>query len=231
MIGLLFERASRAACLDELLLATGEGPENDALAGVVRGLGFPVFRGSEQDVLSRYAGAARERDADVVVRLTGDCPFMDPAVIDLVAGARERAGADYATNVKPPTWPDGLDVSVFTRDILEAAHAEARLPSEREHVVTWMWKHTPLEGGTRYRAVNVPCPEDFSALRWTLDEAADYGLLRAILAALGPGAATAGWRQVLDLVRTHPELSALNQDIQRDAGLAKSLAQDKEPAQ
>src|SRR5690606_21487233 len=123
--------------------------------------------GSEDDVLARYAGAAEAAAADVIVRLTGDCPFADPEVIDDLVAWRDREGLDYVTNVLPPTWPDGLDCSVFTRATLEAAAANAQLPSEREHVVPWMWVNSDVQGGGRLRAGNRAAPENLSSYRWT----------------------------------------------------------------
>lgn len=228
VLALLIERVRRTANIDEVVLATGDTPHNTALVEIVSSLGVSVFAGPEDDVLARYALAAREHRAEIVVRLTGDCPFADPDVIGAVIAARDAKDFDYCTNVLPPTWPDGLDVSVFTRDALETAHKEATLTSEREHVVPWMWKHSTLEGGTRLRAGNVPCPEDLSEARWTLDYAADYRMLRAVALELGPEAAvTAGWREIRDVLVRRPDIAALNSEAERDAGLAKSFEMDK----
>lgn len=228
VLALLIERVRRTPGIDEAVLATGDTPHNIALVEIVSSLGIPVVAGPEDDVLARFALAAREHRADIVVRLTGDCPFGDPAVIGTVIAERADKGFDYCTNVLPPTWPDGLDVSVFTRETLEMAHREATLPSEREHVVPWMWKHSILEGGARLRAGNVPCPEDLSADRWTLDDAADYRMLRALAAELGPDrVVTADWRDIRDILVRRPDIAAMNSEAVRDAGLAKSLEMDK----
>lgn len=232
MIVFMLRRAARAESVERVVLATGLGRENDALAAVAADAGFSVFRGPEEDVLARYAMAAVEFEAGTVVRLTGDCPLADPEIIDMVVRARIDAGADYATNVKPPTWPDGLDVSAFSREILDAAHAEAKLPSEREHVVTWMWKNTPLEGGERFSAVNVSASEDLSAQRWTVDEAGDYLFMRGLVDELGAESAMlAGCDEIARFISGHPGLSELNKHYIRDEGLAKSLARDREEAQ
>ena len=225
---LLIERIRRTAGIDEVVLATGDNAGNVALSEIVSALGVPVFMGPEDDVLARFALAAAEFKADTVVRLTGDCPFADPEVVGSVIAARSAGDFDYCTNVHPPTWPDGLDVSVFTRRALDMAHREARLPSEREHVVTWMWKHSPLEGGSTLRAANIPCPEDMSASRWTLDYAADYRMLRAVIAEIGPDRIVdAGWREINAILARLPEIAEMNKDAERDAGLAKSLKMDK----
>lgn len=227
MIALQIERARRTPGLDEVVLATSDRPENDGLAQIAAALGIAVYRGSEDDVLARYAAAAAEHRADIVVRLTGDCPLSDPDVIGMVLACRADRDLDYCTNVHPPTWPDGLDASAFTRAALERASAAARLPSHREHVVPWMWKNSPLEGGSELRAANVACPEPSSDQRWTVDDPADYLMMRALAEALGPrGMLEAGWRQILALLRSRPEIAGINAKGVRDAGLARSRASD-----
>ena len=227
LIGLMLERVRRSKFVDEIVIATGKGMINDSLEAVVVSLGFSVFRGSEENVLKRYAQAAKTHDADVVVRLTGDCPLMDPQVVDLIVRKRAEDNYDYCTNVLPPTWPDGLDVSVFTREILEAADREAERPSDREHVVPWMWRQTSLKGGSRYTAINVESPKDLSLDRWTIDEASDYIFLRALASKIGPeGIVTANTQDILDVIKKMPQIKGMNANIVRDAGYALSLADE-----
>lgn len=227
MIGFLLHRLQRSRTLDEVVLATSVEPANDALAATVQSMGFAVFRGPEDDVLARYAGAALAHGADIVVRVTGDCPLVDPELIDrLVARVKSRA-CDFCTNVKPPTWPDGLDLAVFTGELLDAAAREAALPSDREHVVPWMWRATPLEGGRRFRAENVEAPHNWSNHRWTVDEPRDYLFLRAMVETMGHAAARqASCREFLHVLETHPDIATINRGILRDAGYLKSLGLD-----
>ena len=227
MIVLEFERIGRSRKVDDVVLATGDGPENDTLESVIASMGFPVFRGPEQDVLARYALAAKAHNADVVVRLTGDCPLLDPGIVDALLDMQAHGALDFCTNVLPPSWPDGLDAAVFTRDVLEAAHQEAERPSDREHVVPWMWRQTPLNGGNRFAAENLIAPEDLSCHRWTVDEAGDYLFLRALADHLGPSAmTTVGYEEVLEVLRAHPDIAGLNRGLERDAGYSKSLADE-----
>ncbi len=227
LIGLMLNRVKRCRTVDEIIVATGEGVENDAIEGVVASLGYPVFRGSENNVLARYARAANAFKADVVVRLTGDCPLMDPGVVDLLVRTRAEQDLDFCTNVLPPTWPDGLDVAVFTSRILTTADKEAEKPSEREHVVPWMWHQTPLKGGTRFKGGNVPSPVDLSHHRWTIDEASDLLFLRALASFMGSeGLIMAGYRDLLDVLQRNPRFREMNSGITRDEGYAKSLAQE-----
>lgn len=227
MIQLVLSRLDRAARIDRIVLATGEGAANDGLAGVVSDAGYQVVRGPEEDVLRRYLIAAEEAGADIVLRVTGDCPFVDPTVLDALLDLRDQNELDYATNVKPETWPDGLDASVFTMETLRCADSEAKLLSEREHVVPWMWKQSSLEGGTRLKALNMAAPEDMSALRWTVDDAADYHLARAMVATLGnSGAVSAGWRDVRSAFEAQSSETRANQASPRDEGYLKSLQRD-----
>ena len=179
-------------------------------------------------MLHRYAGAAEKFSADVVVRLTGDCPLADPAIIDDMILLRKDRNYDYVTNVKPPTWPDGLDVSVLKRSVLVEADAEAELTSDREHVVPWMWRHTVLEGGDRFSAENVAAPEDLSSHRWTIDESKDYLFLKALVRELGEDRiVNASWWDILDVIVRNPNLGRINMQINRDAGYLKSIQDDE----
>jgi len=225
MIAVMVERVRRTVGLDKIVLATGADPDNDPLAAIAEALGLPVYRGPEDDVLARYAGAAAAHGADIVVRLTGDCPLADPAVIGAVIARRAANKLDYCTNVKPPTWPDGLDVSVFTRALLERAAAQATRTVEREHVVPWMWDHVSFGNAGQFSGGNVPCPEDLAAERWTVDSAADYLMLRALATQLGPDdLVSAGWRRILEVLRANPDIRAINAGGIRDEALLKSSA-------
>ena len=227
IIGFMAKRVQQISELDELVLATGEGERNDPLADIAQGLGITVFRGSEDDVLSRFYGAAEANSADIVIRLTGDCPLADASIISDVLQYRAKYELDYCTNVKPPSWPDGLDVSVFTMETLCRAAAEAQLPSEREHVVPWMWKMSSLENGSQLAAGNVSAPEDYSAARWTVDDAQDYLMLRSLAATMGPKTLlTASWPEIMNCLSDHPEITAINASAIRDAGLAQSRLAD-----
>lgn len=227
LIAFMLERIRRTAGLDEIVIATGDDAANAALLGMARDLGVTTVEGPEKDVLARFAIAARATRADRIIRLTGDCPFSDPAVIEALLDLQARDGLDYCCNVLPPTWPDGLDASVFTRDVLEQADREADLPSEREHVVPWMWKNCTLHGGDRFTAANLACDEDLSSQRWTIDDPKDYLMFRALCAELGPERLlAAGWREILSVMRDSPTIGRINAGIVRDEGLAKSRAED-----
>jgi len=219
MLQRVVERAQRAHGVDAVLIATSDEPSDDPVAALGAALGVPVVRGSERDVLSRYCEAAAFSDATVVVRITADCPLLDPAVVDQVVDAFRSTPCDYASNLEPPTFPDGLDVEVVTREALERAARDATRRSEREHVTLHIRNHPE-----RYRRQSVSRTPDLAHLRWTVDEPADLEFVRAVYAALPHP--TAGTEAVLAVLADHPELSTLNAGFQRNAGLAHSLAHD-----
>ncbi len=178
----MLERLALARSLDGVVLLTSGSPKDDPLAEWARARGVALFRGSEVDVLDRYHRAAQEHGAGTVVRLTADCPLIDPAVIDRVVGAMHASpGAlDYVANTCPPpaTFPDGMDVEVFSAAALERAWREARDPLHREHVTFEFWR-----GPGDYRILRVDHPEDLSDVRVTVDHADDLEAVERILAA------------------------------------------------
>jgi spore coat polysaccharide biosynthesis protein SpsF (cytidylyltransferase family) len=220
MIVFMARRVQRAARLDDVVVVTSVDASDDALCQCLHAASVPVFRGSLDDVLARFCDAARAHPADVYVRLTGDCPLIDPAVIDAVVECRVRDGVDYATNTEPPTFPDGLDVECFTSDSLTRAGAHARLASQREHATLWM--RSPDSGLSRS---NVAAPADLSALRLTVDYPDDLAVVRAIVAEAAPGF---DLYDVLRILAHRPQLLQANRHT-RNEGLAASLAREGTP--
>ena len=216
-------RAAHAALgVDDVWVATSTAAVDDIVAAWCKDNKISVHRGSESDVLDRYAGAAKASGAQVVVRLTADCPLLDPAVIAQTIRLRAMTGADYASNVDPPTWPDGLDCEVLTANALFAAAAEATRPSDREHV-------TPFVRNNRDRftaeTLIAPLP-GLAAERWTLDASGDLALLSALAAQL-PADRAPSYLEVLAVLDRAPQLRDLNKDMGRNTGLAASIAAEK----
>ena len=114
LIEILFYRLSQSKIIDKIILATSENIENDLLVNLVGKLGYEVFRGNETDVLDRYYHAAKEHQFETVVRITGDCPIIDPRLVDKIISIYEEGNTDYVSNTNPPTYPDGLDIEVFS---------------------------------------------------------------------------------------------------------------------
>ena len=216
-------RAARAVLgVDEVWVATSTSVLDDPVAAWCRSSGVAVHRGSENDVLDRYVGAAKASGAEVVIRITADCPLLDPAVIAQTIRLRSMTGADYVSNIDPPTWPDGLDCEVVTADALHAAAAETTRASDREHV-------TPFVRNNRDRftaeTLIAPLP-GLAAERWTLDTPEDLLLLSALATRL-PSDRPPSYLEVLDALDREPELRELNRTPQRNAGFAASLAAEK----
>lgn len=224
MLARVVARARRIPGLQQVIVATTEQPADAAILQFAADRGLPVHAGSEDDVLDRFYQTARRYGVSVIVRVTPDCPLLDPGVAGRVlARMLEARGAfDYVSNTQPPTFPDGLDTEVVIFAALERAWREARLASEREHVTPYIWKQPDT-----FRVANVTHEPDLSALRWTVDEAADLEFVRAIYRHLGGAAETAGMDDVLELLRCHPELEALNRGTPRNEGYARSLRADR----
>lgn len=224
MLSRVVDRASRASTLDLVVVATTTQLEDDAIAQLCERLGYACFRGSVFDLLDRYYRAAQQYRAEVVVRLTADCPLIDPAVIDETVQAFFEAKVDFAANRLPPPWrrtfPIGLDVEVCSFKALERAWREAREPYQREHVMPYLY-----EDNGRFRVLVVDREPDLGHLRWTVDTPEDLELVRRIYAALGEDG-TFSWLAVAALFERHPELAAINR-----ASRAKSFTEVDERCQ
>jgi spore coat polysaccharide biosynthesis protein SpsF len=207
MFSRVVQRVREAQTLTEVVLATSTDRRDEPLAALAVRLGVRIWRGSENDVLNRFVDAAHAFNADVVVRLTADCPLLDGAVIDRIVQVFEETkgveGVDYASNTLERTYPDGLDVEVIGRDALVRAHLQARLPSEREHVTPYIYKHPEL-----FSLRNVTHAPDLSAYRLTVDEAADLEVVRRIYQHFQDRNFT--FKDVIHFLRENPELGQLN---------------------
>lgn len=215
----VIRRAEAARVFDTVIFATSTDSADDPVAEYCAAQGKPCFRGDLNDVLERYYQAALTHGADVVTRLTADCPLLDPAVIRTVANAFDPARYDYVSNAIQRTYPDGLDTEVFSMTALTRTRNEAKLPSEREHVTPYLHKHPEL-----YRIKHVTQPQDLSALRWTVDEPQDLAFVRAVFAELGND--LFGQEEILALLARRPELTSINAGIACNEGYQKSLRED-----
>ncbi|MEQ8395475.1 glycosyltransferase family protein [Thalassobaculum sp.] len=210
MLAHQIDRVRRAHSIDTICIATTTNATDDAVSELATRDGVAVFRGSEHDVLGRFVAAAEHVGADTVVRLTGDCPLTDPALIDAVMAVFRSAdpAVDYATNSVPRTWPIGLDVEVASMVALRLADRETDDPYDREHVTPFLYRQPK-----RFRIGRHLAPRDLSGYRWTLDERADYDLLVRILEALLPTKPAFGWRDVIALLDEHPDWRELNAGV------------------
>jgi spore coat polysaccharide biosynthesis protein SpsF len=202
------ERAALARGVDEVRVATSDSPRDDVVAAETRRCGAALTRGSEQDVLARYAQAAREAAADVVVRVTSDCPLLAPELVERAVAQLRSEGADYVSNTRKRPFPRGLDVEVLRREALEAAAREAREPAEREHVTPFVWRRPE-----RFRLADLRAEPDEEApgFRLTVDEPADYAAVCAVAQLLPPGDPSA--RALARVLRHAPWLGEVNAHV------------------
>jgi spore coat polysaccharide biosynthesis protein SpsF (cytidylyltransferase family) len=192
--------------VDEVVCATVAGADGDAVAALADNLDVAVYRGPECDVLARYHGAAHAVGADVVMRVTSDCPLIDPEICAAVLKLRIEADADYAANNMPPSWPHGLDCEVFTIGALDEAATTAVAPEDHEHVTPWIRRNRA------YRRVNLAGPGgEAVAQRWTLDYPEDLAFLRAVYERLPGGCAGRSWRAALAVLDREPQLALINE--------------------
>ncbi|MEL6682524.1 MAG: glycosyltransferase family protein [Pseudomonadota bacterium] len=211
VISQVYHRVAQAKGLDSVVIAMPEGAADDALADHVATFCPMMFRGSETDVLARYAGAATLYPADTYVRITSDCPFIDPDILDAMLGAFSDLAPDYMTNTLVPHLPRGLDVEVFTAAALQTAADEATAPHLREHVTPFLYQNADRFDICGFRAL----PDDHSALRWTLDTPEDWELISRMSDMLDVPLQQARLRDFLDLYQSDPELHLINAAIQQ----------------
>ena len=202
MLALLLRRLSAARGVERTIVATSTDEVDTPIATAAAELGAGVSRGPRDDVLARFAGAIGGYQG-AVARITGDCPLIDPEIVDAVIERfHDEPGCAYASNVDPRTYPDGLDVEVVDADALRAADAEIDDPADREHVTSAI-RASP----DRFPAVAVTSPVDLGELRWTVDRADDLEFVRAVVERLGDRRYEAGLTEILDAVRRPPSLA------------------------
>ncbi len=210
MLARVVRRVQQSRLIDETVVATSVDPADDAVAAEAGRLGMRAVRGSEEDVLARYLDAARETDADVIVRVSADSPFVDPEVCDLVVSTFLAADppVDYASNKLEASFPLGLDAEAFSRDALERAARDAVEPYERSHVTVHMYAN--LE---RFSLLPVSGSRNLHSWRWTVDTPEDLSFARAVYGRLG-GRNDFSWKEVVALIDAEPALAAINSHIE-----------------
>jgi len=220
IIAQIFRRLQQCQTLDQIILATSINEDDNPIANLCEEIGLPCSRGSLDDVLDRYYQAATQAQATTIVRITADCPVIDPVVVDAVVTACRAGGYDYYGITG--SFPDGLDVEVFRYEALARAWREAALKSEREHVGPYLGKHPEL-----FKLGGLHLFEGLSHHRWTVDEPRDYVLLQAIYDRLDHPDRVFLTNDILALMEAEPELMIINSGIIRNEGYAKSLNQDE----
>lgn len=216
------QRASRISRASDLLVATTLLAEDRAIEEECSRLGVECFRGASEDVLDRYLQAASLAGAEAIVRLTADCPLLDPAHVDnCIASFRAQREVNYVTT--GGTFPEGYSAEVFSLATLSVVAANATLPSEREHVTPFIRKNP-----SRFNIYRVELAQDLSPYRLTIDEPADVDVLSAVIDALEPDDRFFGLAEAVAFLRANPEIAALNSHIPRQAGYRESLREEQE---
>lgn len=214
-------RVGQARKIDKIVVATTNRKEDNATEKLCKKIRISCFRGSENDVLERYFKCASAYpDFGNIVRITGDCPLIDPEVIDEVISLFERSGSDYASNVAKAkeTYPDGMDIEIFKRKTLEEAARKAKMSSEREHVTLY------IRNNPKFKKANLESPYDFSHIRLTVDRMEDYEVIKFLIE---NSKKDAGYLEYISLLTKNPEIMLKNFKIIRNEGLIKSLKEDK----
>jgi spore coat polysaccharide biosynthesis protein SpsF len=223
MLSRVVSRLRRSALLDGLVVATTLDVSDDSLVEFCRERGYDCLRGSQFDVLDRYYQAAKKLKAARVVRITADCPVIDPLLVDQAVQEFERSGADFLTNRLPPpfgrTFPIGLDIEICSFSALECAWQEADQPYQREHVMPYFYEDATLEiisptlsrarTGRGFKVLLLNHVPDYGSLRWTVDTPADLEFMQQVYAHFD-GRDDFSWLDVLSLVQKHPELATIN---------------------
>ena len=204
-------RVKRAGLTGEVIVATTTEPADDVIVSECRRIAAACIRGSENDVLDRYCRAAQAFQADAIIRITSDCPLIDPEITDKTVRAFLDNGADYASNALRRTYPRGLDTEVMTWDALACAGQHARAPYQRAHVTPYIYEHPEL-----FRILSVTDSRDHSGQRWTLDTAEDLEFLSAVYERLGD-VDDFTWENVLAIVEREPQLLEINGAIMQKA--------------
>lgn len=217
--------------IDQIVLATSTLKADDIIESYCDKNGITCFRGSETDVLDRFYQCAKMVGADTVIRVTCDCPFLDPAVVGEVIRLRQATGADYATNTDPPTWPDGLDVECFTFTALKKAHAEAVRPIDRDCVTSFIRRNR-----SRFPSANLTCPvPGLHKERWVLDTEADWQFceklaFKMIFDKKNRLYDTSTYLNILNILDKNPELRELNRGAIRNERYYEALSTEELPA-
>lgn len=206
MLGRHIDRLKRCSTIDRLVVATSADKGDDPIAAFCAAEGVSCYRGPLQDVLARYETAARENDpVDHVLRLTGDCPLADPAIIDRVVRTHLAGNYDYTSNTLEVKFPDGLDAEIMTREALNQAASEAREPYDREHVTPFIYRRPD-----RFRMGSVVNDANLGHMRWTVDTEADFRLVEAVYRALLPRNDAFAYSDILRFLLANPDVAAIN---------------------
>lgn len=206
------ERLSRVKLANQVAILTSVSSKDDEIVNFCNLHGFLCYRGSEEDVLARYYKVAQERCPEAIVRITADCPLIDPEIVDQVIQVYRNLSPqiDYVSNSIQRTFPRGLDAEIFSFKALEQTYFDTKDPNEREHVTLHMYRHPE-----KFRLENVPSPIDLSQYRWTVDTPEDFQLIELLLKELYPKNRNFHLKDVLEVLQQHPDWNQINRHIEQ----------------
>jgi|APSaa5957512535_1039671.scaffolds.fasta_scaffold21678_2 glutamate-1-semialdehyde 2,1-aminomutase len=218
LIELLLVRLSRSKEIDKIVVVIPDKEQDDKLQLIVESLGFQCYRGSEKDVLNRFYESAKYFKADIIVRITGDCPLVDALLVDECIRGYKQSKVDYFSNINPATYPDGLDIEVMSFESLECANNKANLEHDREHVTPY------IRNSSAFLKSSMSHTKDLSNQRWSVDEPEDLIVVTSIFEHFYPYIFF-DWKQVLELKKSQPELFKVNQKIKNNEGATMGTGQ------
>jgi spore coat polysaccharide biosynthesis protein SpsF (cytidylyltransferase family) len=216
------DRLKKSKKVDKIIVATTNNTDDNIIEELASKWGYDIYRGSENDVLDRFYQAVKDINPIWVVRVTSDCPLIDPILVDKVIELTQLESKDYGSNVIDETFPDGQDVEVFKFTALKTAWNNAKKDSEREHVTPYIRNNSNLKGGEIFSAISYKNDIDFSKIRITVDEPSDFNLINKVITELG---FNQGWLEYTEYIINN-KLGEINSNIMRNEGYFKSLKKD-----
>lgn len=222
MLSHIIDRLKHSKKIDRIIIATTVKEDDKVIVKLSKETGIDVFCGSSEDVLDRYYQSASLFNVKHIIRITADCPLIDPAIIDEIVDYYQAKNCDYLSNTINPSFPDGLDTEIFSFEALKRVWGEAVAPSEREHVTPYMYNHPEI-----FKTCNYANDIDHSGMRWVVDEEVDYRFVTEVYKHLYKHGEIFYMDDVLGLLSKYPELSDINKNIQRNEGYMKSIEGDK----
>nr|WP_249067226.1 glycosyltransferase family protein [Halalkalibaculum roseum] len=217
------DRLNKCKNVSEMVVATTLEKEDQKIDELAKEWGYHTYRGSEEDVLDRFYCAAKPFQPKWVVRVTSDCPLLDPTLVDEIIDFSRQKKADYVSNTIDPHYPDGQDVEVFTFKALEKAWKEAEKHSEREHVTPYIRNNADIKGGNLFKALNYSSKHDYGKIRMTVDQKEDFILIEKLIERLGTDKT---WKEYADYILEN-NLASINNKFERNEGFLKSLEKDQ----
>lgn len=221
MVAHIINRVKKSKNIKQIILATTSKKSDEVLLEIAEKLKIIGFAGDEDDVLGRFFNAATLFSADPIIRITGDCPLIDPGLLDDMIEIFLKNDYDYVSNTIERTFPDGLDIEIFSYNVLKKVHQETKWSSEREHVTPYIIKNMDL-----FNVYNYKNKENLSKLRWCVDEEKDLLMIKHIFQEMRPELYFST-EDIIELVSKNPKISKINNEFKTNEGYKKSLKNDK----